>query len=1030
MKAKNLFLSAVLLLAGVGMVADLSPRFQASFQQDVLRAAGWSDFQEGDPSFGTSYQVPKMSYELNGVSYPASVIVTFPDGTQSADSTLFLDQAGVHTFEYSVRVNGEIHNITKQIKVGFPQMRVGNREKSSIEYITAEQSKELGAAGTAGMYVKLGMGDTLNFTKPIYLDEMNDTTALVKGYIAPLSKGSVDFNQLFIKLTDADDPNKFVILCYYSHVETGGDGRTTHSSSAMARSDAQPYFAGIHQSQGLHTNDKYGLWSGVVFDGYMKDKNGYKDTIDEAQFVFGFNYANKVVYGTGFGKGQTLDTVLDLDEVPTQVETAWTGFTSNRAFLSIYAESYSGSTANFVISEVAGVSAKQMADNSFTDSEEPEISIDTDFDSLPNGAVGYYYPVPTAKAYDQVSLDCPVKTEVFYNYFSSDRTSVKIKDGKFYMDKEGTYTICYTSFDKAGNKAESLRTISVFKNMDKPDFDMPAHEDHIAVGDFFTVNKKIATRGGVGEKTVEAYYEVDGKRFPIEGNGFRITELKTYKVMYRVTDMIGQVSEKGFDIRVVDSKKPILEKKIHYPKYLVSGGYYEFPTEKVFYYENGALVEKQLTLEVTDSNGTKTYANEDFCPVIIHNKDKVTIKAKCGDEVLQSDEIVVMKNMGTESSARSINLTNYLMSDGIKKELTPDDGMLLTTTKEEAKFDFVTPFYLDSFSLDIKALLGFANHSGIVVRITDFANDENQIEARIALNNDVTTFEVNGTKSVLVNNDINVGNNNYVLGYKNGSFTCGDTALPVKTFANGDAFQGFESLKGYMSLEFENCPVGANLHFVNFCQCGFSSRTARDRVSPVVQMDDNYGGTRNIHTTYHIDPAYSFDVLSPNTVFTLDVLSPSGQPVKALDGTLLQKADPTKGYDISLEEYGQYYFTLTTIEDSRFLSNGSELTISYYVSVYDDVAPVVEFSTGMKKEAKVGETVLLPEFTASDNITKTENLIIQRVMLTPRGDYRYLDESYTAYTFQEEGTYRFMIRVMDEAGNIVSKTFETVVTKA
>ena len=246
MKAKNLFLSAVLLLAGVGMVADLSPRFQASFQQDVLRAAGWSDFQEGDPSFGTSYQVPKMSYELNGVSYPASVIVTFPDGTQSADSILFLDQAGVHTFEYSVLVNGEIHNITKQIKVGFPQMRVGNREKSSIEYITAEQSKELGAAGTAGMYVKLGMGDTLNFTKPIYLDEMNDTTALVKGYIAPLSKGSVDFNQLFIKLTDADDPNKFVILCYYSHVETGGDGRTTHSSSAMARSDAQPYFAGIH----------------------------------------------------------------------------------------------------------------------------------------------------------------------------------------------------------------------------------------------------------------------------------------------------------------------------------------------------------------------------------------------------------------------------------------------------------------------------------------------------------------------------------------------------------------------------------------------------------------------------------------------------------------------------------------------------------------------------------------------------------------------------------------------------------------
>ena len=1027
MKAKNLFLSSALLLT---MLSGCSTQ-KASLgiaNQHVLRASNWSDFEEGSHVYGSSYQIPSMSYTLDGTSYKATVIVTYPDQTQSAETEISLTQAGVYTFEYSVNVNGEIHNITEKINVGFPQAYVGNAEKSSIKYINEEESKAMGGKGTSGLYVKLGLGDTLNFTKPIYLDEMNDVNALIRGYIAPSSKGSADFSQLYFKLTDADDSSKFVILCYYSHIETNSNGTTSHSSSGIARSDAQPYFAGIHQSQGLHTNDTWGLWSGVSFDGYMLDKNAYGDYIDEVLFCFGLDYDTKTVYGTGFGKGAILDTVLDLDDA-NQVSSLWSGFSSNRAFLSVYAESYASTTANFVITDIGGVSASELKENSFVDSDAPEITL-TESSSPTTAVMGYSYPIPSASAYDQVSLSCDVTTEVFYNYFSSDRTSVKITDGKFFMDKQGTYTIRYTAYDKAGNKAEKLHTVSVLDSLDEIEFDLPVHETSMHVGEYVSISNEVSAKGGVGEKSVKAYYEVDGKKTLIEGDGFRLTELKDYKVIYEVSDLIGQSVSKEYTISVSDGGKPILEKKIVYPRYFVSGGYYDFPEEKVYLYENGKLEEKQLTLEVKDSSGTKSYSNEQYCPNVASNLDKVTVTAKYGDTVLQSDEIVAIKNIGTKESARSINLANYFVSEGLSKELTADEGIILTSTSSEAGFTFATPCLLDSFTLDLKSLEGFSKNGGIVIRLSDYANPSKEIEMRLSLIEDATYFSVGDKKAELLNNTINVGGNSYSISYEDGSFTCGDYSFPVSNFADGSAFTGFDSMKAYMSLEFVNCSAGAKLNLTSYCQSGFSSKSARDRVSPVVQMDSNYGGTKSINSVYHIDPAYSFDVLSPNVTFSLSVTSPSGEYMKASDGTVLQNADPSKAYDITLSEYGQYYFTLTSIEDPRFLSNGTEITISYYIRVYDDIAPTLSFSRGMASEAKVGETVYLPKFTASDNETSSENLIIQRSMLTPSGVYHYLDSSYNAYTFKEEGDYRFTIHVIDEAGNFATKTFLTHVSKA
>lgn len=1019
---KRFIMSGALILTALGLTVSLLSSSNAGNQ--VVLASDWSEFDSGDAKHGTSYTVPTMTYTYNGTVYTATCIVTYPDQSQTAANEIELNQAGIYIFEYSVDVSGEVHNITKQVYVEFPQLYVGDNQRSSIEYYDIDKAQDIGAR-REGLYAKIAFGDSLNFTKPIYLDELTSSNALVKGYLAPTSKGSADFNQLFIKLTDADDPEKFVIMQYYSHIYANSNGTSVHMSSAMARSDAQPYFAAVHQTQGLHTNDTWGVWSGVSFDGIMTDKGGYADYLDEAQFCFGLDYQSKIVYGTGYGKGSTLDLILDLDD-SNNVSSPWLGFTSNRVFMSIYGESYSGLTANMVITEVAGVSAEDLQDNYFTDLDEPEITVHSDYETLPNAVLGYDYPVPEATAYDQVSLECPVKTEVFYNYYSPDRVNIKIENNKFHMDKAGTYTIAYTSYDKAGNKAESLNTISVFEYLSKPEFDLPNLPVSAYVGEYYQVNRDIEISGGVGKKDIFIYYEINEQRHLVDGIGFRITELKEYKVIYQVKDMIGQVSEKSLVISVSDGGEPILENEIVFPKYFISKGYYDFPEERVFIYENNQLVEKPLSLEIIDDNGSHIYENEQYNPVVNTNGTEVTVKAVYDDKVFQTEHIYTVQNIGTETSARSINLLNYFIEDGFDKELTADDGVTLAANiSGNASMDFATPFLSNSFNLNIAKLLNFSNNSGIQITLLDAKNPSKTAICKIYLADEVTYFEVDGVKKALLNNDINVGNNDYHISFSDGMFYCGDISLSV----NDSSFGNMQSDTAYMNLSLYNSQANSKFNLITFCQCSFSSRTSKDRVSPVILMDKNYGGTEQINSIYHIDPSYAFDVLSPSITFKLDVMSPSGEYLSSLDGTKLEGANPNNGYDIELKDFGQYYFTLTAIEDERFLSGGSALTISYYLRVYDDIAPQISFVTGMVSEARVGDVIKLPEFTVSDNVTSSERLIVQRIMLSPSGKYNYLSETDTFYKLNYAGKYEYIIHVIDESGNITTRAFTIMVSE-
>ena len=1026
MKKKILFGFGGAILLGVSTILAIS----SINKQTLETKAEWSTFESGYHVFGTSYEVPTMTYNYDGKTYTATCIVTYPDKTKTAETKFELNQAGLYTFDYSVNVNDEIHSKTEYVEVDYAQAYISNSSVSSVEYYDSTRVADELNASHAGLYVKLAFGDELKFSKPIYVDDFLTPTKLVEGYIVPASAGSINATQLFIKLTDADNPDIYVTYCYYSHTAVNANGVTAHSSSGMVKSDAQDFFAGVHQTQGIHTNDTYGLWSPVSFSGIYSEKYPGETAYDTARFIMGVEYSEKKVYGTGFGCGKTLDLTLDLDD-PSQVTDTWNGFKSNRVFMSIYAESYSAETMDFVINDIIGVSSEDLADNVYFDTVAPEITVLSDYENLPNGAIGYYYPIPEAKAYDQVSLACDVNVEVVYNYFSDDSVNVEIKDNKFYMEHPGTYTIVYTSKDASGNLATLAKTISVFASLPKPSFDLPEHQNSAFVGDFIKVDKNVAISGGVGDSVVNIYYSIgDGDDVLVEGDGFRITKLADYTVTYLATDIIGQEFARSYTISVSDGGLPILENSIVFPKYFISRGYYDFPSEIAYKFENNELEKKDISLLITDDNGQHTYTKEDkqYSPIVNTNGNSVNVKVMCGDTLLQNEDIYTVKNLGTPQRETAINLSNYFIENNFTKTLV-SNGVHFTSTNGNASVEYANKINANSFEAIFGLVNGISNNGYIKVTLTDASHLDKSISFKI-LNNEGLTYFINGTEEYhILNNDLNTNYNQYEVAYRNNAFSVGNIKSTVRKYDDGSLFNGFESLEAYVSISIETTSSSSEFTLNSLCGYSFSSSIARDRIAPVIDINSNYGGTKSINSYYTIEAAYSFDVLSPNVVFTLDVVDPSGEYLTALDGTILHNADPSQKYEIKLTEYGQYYFTLTSIEDSRFLESGNSQIISFYLRVYDDVAPTITFTTGIPSTAKVGSIVSFPKFSVSDNITAKEDLIIQKIILSPTGYYTYLKNNENSMKVTNVGIYRFIIHVIDEAGNFATKIFTVEVTK-
>jgi hypothetical protein len=258
----------------------------------------------------------------------------------------------------------------------------------------------------------------------------------------------------------------------------------------------------------------------------------------------------------------------------------------------------------------------------------------------------------------------------------------------------------------------------------------------------------------------------------------------------------------------------------------------------------------------------------------------------------------------------------------------------------------------------------------------------------------------------------------------------------LETLSNG-GFKGFPTKRVYVSLMVGGVTGAGSFNIVQLNNQSIK-QIVNDVISPEFYTEQLEGGLFSRGETYVLKPAYSADVLDMGIITGLTVRLPNRQYVVATDGTVLNNAPYDREYTIKLESYGIYSISYNASASMYAGKRG----LTYTVSVLDEVAPTITLSTDKSgQSAGLNKTVKIPQVTVSDNLTETENLKINKFVISPddiiteiMADTILNDnclggniKSETEIKLTMKGVYRILYRVEDEAGNVATTEYRITV---
>jgi len=986
MKKRLLLLPCLMAIGATSLAVGLA---SANGQQ------GWSAYTaEAEYAYKSTFTVTDRTYTDSEGSYEATAVVCYPDGTVSSEKEVELSQVGIYTVKYTAKAGERVYADSYTFLVNYPAYSV-SAEKSSVRYGTPDR------ATTAGVMARIAQGDSLEYTKYIDFTKVSIDDKLVSGYVTPDTAGVLEFSQLTLTFTDSVDESVYFQVHYY------GYDWTYNTYAATGTNNQVP--VGMHQSEGLKVDNKYGLWSYVAFNSVGQTGVAAPDA---TQFYVSMNYAEKQVYTLGFPGVNSM--IADLDD-PAYVTNAWAGFPSGKARLSVTASGHAGATANVCITEVCGIPAQELADNIYLDTDKPTITVDGTYEHLPEALVGREYTIPEATAYDAYGYDCKVQTRVWYNYGLQSPVQVPVQDGKFFVGGVGTYGIEYVAYDKVGNASSTTKMVRAFETIEPAEFEIPSERTTSAyVGEWVNVPTVLAedVTGGSGNSTVAVYAEFDGEREEIV-SGFRALKLGTYKVVYVATDYVGTEVEKSYEVTITAGTQPILEEDLDMYSVYVSGQSYVLPAFYAYSYNGGKLEKSLCDVVITDGQGTNTYKAGGAATIAVaEHGDEITIEVKSGGVTLATHKAVGAQVWVQEEKGLRLHFENYLVGEGFTTEKT-STGMLLTSENSALRFTYANAISTRQMNARFTDLVSTSEDASFTVMLTDAADATVSLSVTIGKMGAGTYVEVGGERKTMPVYAFDGGE--FVISYEKGILQVGEVSIDCSSME-------FVSDRAFLSVA---CSGVAEIVFAELGNCRFST-VQTDRVSPVLMPQHEIGGCFQPNSRYHIVAPICYDVYSPNMVYTLTVEGTDGQPIKDINGVVLNNVDPTQDYFIDLNKIGTYLVKYEAREADSFVAKTNPVSLMYTLTVSDEVAPKLSWKGEFAKTAKVGDVVIVPDYEVTDNHNVADEIVVRVFVETPAHQLFMLPGNSIKVT--HVGTYQFRVIAVDASGNVTTAPYEMTVS--
>lgn len=1021
----SLLSSAFVFLAAAGFGAGRS-----AFSEDISRTeaqtAGGAQWSEADIAaeyeYGASFSVPARTLSVGGKTYDAQSVLVYPDGNATSAVRAELGMSGVYTIIYTAEAEGRMYR--EEATFCVLDNFVNHGEGSSAEYgrydyrayavptsySDPEKLYDYAEIGTIvtqpkdGLYVRLAEGDELSFTPVIDLSELTVNDPLFEAWIMPDVLGEADFEKLYITLTDAFYPEKFIrfsvrgsmdgLMYPYSYWQMGGDGQM---------------MKGYEVSKDLvHVEDEWGKGTQTSFYGvYVQNQ-----TVTEGAMSIDLRYAPDELAGYAVSTAAAgPELIIDLDD-PKFYSDPWTGFPSGKVRISVSADMYNKDSANFLITDIFGMG---LTEEKAPDTAAPEITTDTDYDVMPEGKVGGSYPVPEASAYDDVDGDVDVSVSVWYNY--STKNAVRIdSDGKsFEIGRGGDYAIVYTAKDRSGNVAEKLLRVHAGAGISP--LEVRIDENRVtqaAIGEWVPF-ASAETSGGSGDVKV-TITAACGDDVVTAEDGFRPQREGSYTISYIAVDYIGESVTQTYTLAVARGTEPIFTEEAVLPDVFVAGSAYTLPVLYADDYTSGELVRVAADFDVEDGAGKRTVkAGESFVPTVTENGGvvKLTYRAGTAEKVY---EVPAVLPYVEENGRVRFRIENYFLTDGVSTAKT-DDWLLFTAETPDGGWTFAHTLAAEGLEAVLESTGGGGKFGGIRIVLRD-AVDKNIAVEGLLVDDGGLKFKV-GSLSVSVGGEFTSAEE-YAVFWSDGRFGVNGAGVAVTKTASGGAFSGFPSGRVMLGVSFVEAEEEAQLALSELSGQPIYALSA-DKTKPKIIISGTYGGSAAFGQTVVLPSAMAADTLDPEVDFRMSVTGPDGAPIADAEGTLLKDVDPTREYSFVAERYGKY-----TVRYSAEDTSGNEQTLQYAINVEDDVPPEILFSGEFATEAKVGDVLVIPEFSVSDNLGG--EVTVYKYCYTSNGVLVTIPENSNSIKCRYEGVYEFRIIAIDDTGNIAVKTARIVVS--
>ena len=1026
-KIISLVFASALLIGGV-FGAGIS---YASANAEEWTAAATEWEWEENYEFGSTFTVPAYSVSVGGETVGATSIVTLPDGSTTTSDSLSLTQAGIYTVSYYASKGGREYSKTVQFAVAYKAYYVTG-SGSSVEYGVytgfGADTYEYSKYKHDGLLVKLANGDKLEFSHLIDVTNLTSANSLIKGFVTPLSFNIADFDKLTLTLTDAEDPNTYLVMDLNRWTKGSGSNGSGKANCFVSAGGNGQDMVGYENGKGLHVNDNVGAPLSATFvAAQYKNANGsigaYWSGVEVVQ-VAPSRYPFSMSYDAGLNAvfaGSNM--VSDLDNAD-YYSTFWNGFPSGKARMSVSASGYQGVTANFCLTEVYGLEG--LTSDAFSEEDAPVITVNTEYERMPDAKIGTAYKVPTATAYDEYSGVCGVETRVWFNYASDKPVSVTVKDGVFVPTRNGYYSIVYTSKDALGNT--TTKVYSVFAVAEPPvlTVENPANAPTTATLGHPVAIEMPVSAGGTGNiACVITATNPDGESYEIT-DSFIPNIAGTWTVTYTVSDYIDTTASCSFDLEATAGDKPVIDSKLVLPKVYLNGVSYNLPTIYADDYSSGRKVSVLCDVKIEYAGNTETKkAGEAFVPSVAENGEKIKITYYSGAASLETVEVPVV----IIKSGNDIYVKNYIYGENIEIADKDENGRNLkglqisAATMGDAEWTFANPQVAELFSLKLSSLKGKTMYKGMQINLTDVENPKESATLYIAVNNNNITVS-NGSFSADIDISFSL-ESIFTVSYTGGKFKFDNVNIAIDSYDNGEAFKGFSSNNVYASVTITDAAKDAAYLLLEVSGSATTFRN-KDFSAPSFAILGDFGGSYSIGDSYTLAPAIANDTFAVQTSLTVTVLDPEGNIVSDKNGVPLDGVDASKSYDITLSRYGLYSIQYVATE-VNWVGNTNEFT--NYIYVMDEEAPVITITSEYTRTAKVGDVIILPTFTVSDNLTDEANIIIDRFVQNPTGRLVRIPYVSNSVKATYEGTYYFRIMAKDEYGNVATVTLEVIVTK-